>query len=94
MDKVHGPGIIDAGSRIPAFSQLRPYPSFGRFLPQLQADLLVKYVDPLAVDLPVLTPMQHMDSVIAVPNPFLRDLLYPLLEVGLIATPATIVVAE
>ena len=34
-----------------------------------------------------------MDTAIAVPNPRLRDLLDPLLEVGLIGTLATIVVA-
>lgn len=34
-----------------------------------------------------------MDTAIAVPNPRLRDLLDPLLEVGLIGTLATIVVS-
>jgi len=93
MDEVHDPYIIDAGGRTAAFPQLRFHPPFRRFLAQLQTRLPVKPVNSLAVDRPAFALKQDMDTAIAVPNPRLRDLLDPLLEVGLIHAFATIVVA-
>jgi hypothetical protein len=62
-------------------------------LAQAKAHLLVRPINSLAIDSPALASQQDVDTAIAVPNTCLRDLLDPLLEVGLIGTLATIVVA-
>lgn len=49
--------------------------------------------DPLAIDRPAYALKQGVDAATAIPNPCLRDLLDPVLEVGLIGALATIVVA-
>ena len=93
VHKVHRPGLVRLRCRAAAFSQLGFHPAPGRFAPQLQPHLFVKPIDALSVHIPTLPAQQDMDPAIAVSNPRLRDLLDPLLQVGLIGAAALVVVA-
>ena len=94
MDEVHGPHFIRTRRRAAAFSQLRFRPALRRLFGAAAAHLLVKPIHPLRVHIPALPPEQHMDTPIAVMHPRLGDLPHPLLQVGLIRTATTIVVAR
>lgn len=94
MDEFQGPHIIDAGGHAAAFPQLRLHPPLGRLLVELKAQLLVKPIDPLAIDFPGVASKQDMDPTISIAYARFRDLLDPLFELGLLGALATIVVAR
>lgn len=66
MNEVHGPGFVGPDRRTAVIPELRLHPPLRHLVPQLKAQLLVKLVDPLGVDLPALASQQYMDTAVAV----------------------------
>jgi hypothetical protein len=56
-------------------AKLRIDPALGRLVAELEAQLLVKAIDPLRIDIPALASEQHMDPAIAITHARLGDLL-------------------
>jgi hypothetical protein len=69
----------------PIIPQLGLHPPLRGLVPQLQAKILVKPIDPLGVHRPTFPSQQHVNTPIAIAHARLRDLLDPLLDVRLAA---------
>ena len=67
---------------------------FGGFLAQLQPQLPLKPIDTRRIHAPAFPSQQHMDTPIAVAHPRLGNLMHPFLQVGLIRSASTIMVAR
>ena len=92
MDKVHGPYIIDAGGRAAVFPQLCLYPSLGRLVAQLKAQLVVNPSRSLHVDLPAFAAKKDMHPPIAISDTGLADLPDAGFNAGLLAAAGFVVV--
>ena len=69
MNEVHGPGLVVADCCTAILPQLGLHSPFRCLVPELQADFLVKTVDPLRVHQPTFTPQQHMNAPVAIAHP-------------------------
>ncbi len=83
VNKVHRPGLIVALRLATVLAQLGFHPLLRRLVAQLQAKVLVKPVDALDVHRPALPRQKHVDAPVAIAHPRLRDLLDPLVQLGL-----------
>jgi hypothetical protein len=94
VHEVHGPNLIAAHRRLPVIPELRLHATLWRFVPYLQAHLAIQTVHALLVDEPAVTPKQNVDTPVAVAYPRFRDLFDPLLQFGLVAATALVVIAR
>lgn len=85
VHEIHCPGLVDPDSICSVLAQLGFHATLRRFVAQSQAQLPIKSVDTLDVDVPALTQQEDMDPAIAVSHPRLADLPDPTLESGLVA---------
>ena len=85
VHEVHRPGLVDLHGGPAVFPQLRLHPALGYLVPELQAHLLVKSIDPLRVHRPAVTLQQDMHAPISVTDTGLANLLDAIPEVSLAA---------
>jgi hypothetical protein len=87
VEKGHRPGLVDLHGGLPVLAQLRLHPALGCLVPELQAHLFVKAIDPLRFHRPAIPLQQDMHATIPVADTGLADLLDAVLEIGLTAAP-------
>ena len=90
VNEIHGLDLVrmcGIGSILP---ELGLHPPFGGLVAQLQAQLVVKPAGSLHVDRPSLTQQKDVHTPVAVANACLTDLLDPLLQRSLLATPGLV----
>ena len=59
------------------FAQFGFHPALGSFIPELQAYLFVKTIDPLRIDIPAFALQQDMNAPVAIAHARFRNLLDP-----------------
>ncbi len=92
MDKIHRPDLVRMRGIGSVFPELGLHPPFGRLVPQLKAQLVVKPACPLHVDRPALTQQKNVYTAISVAHARLADLLDPLLQRSLLTAPRLVCV--